>query len=271
MYTFFTAVFFIGVLLIGAGLVGRIGTDEKFDIGKNVASAFALLVTYAFLLLSLSSFSELASFFRELCGGIPFVNEIADCGSLQKVWEMDPAAAVIEFFDVVILSALIEVIMLLPLGHNQNSKHFFTNVGNLMTNLFVATLSAIVGLLILNYVVKTSDVYKWITSTIGGIIAVISVGTVPMMITALRKKSTIAVGMVGAIMLFSRSRIVGIFRSAFLKAIVYVGGIWLLEKTFGTVANGMSHLASILIAAGPTIVMLIGIGFIVKSVMPKKK
>ena len=160
MYSVFSSIFFILVFLIVAGFLGRVGTEGISDVSKNVAASLGLLVTYAFLILSMSSFTELAAFFEGLCGGIPFLNEIADYGSMQKVLVENPLAAAVAFMDTVLLSAVIEIIMLLPLGHNQDSIHFFTNVGNLMTNLLVAILSAVAGLLILNYVIKASSVYQ---------------------------------------------------------------------------------------------------------------
>ena len=78
MYSILSTLFVIGVFLIVAGFLGRVGTDGISDVGENVAAALGLLITYAFLILSLGSFSELATFFEGICGGIPFLNEIAD-------------------------------------------------------------------------------------------------------------------------------------------------------------------------------------------------
>jgi hypothetical protein len=80
-----------------------------------------------------------------------------------------------------------------------------------------------------------------------------------------KKNSTIGVGVIGSLLLFSQSKIVGILRAAFLKAIVYVCGIWMLEKYFGAIANGLSQLSAILVAFGPVVVMIIGLVFILKS------
>ena len=266
MYSVFSTIFVILVFLVVAGFLGRVGTTGISDVSKNVAASLGLLVTYAFLILSMSSFSELATFFEGLCGGIPFLNEIADYGSMQKVISESPLVAAVAFMDTVLLSAIIEIIMLLPLGHNQNAIHFFTNVGNLMTNLLVAMLSAIVGLLILNYVIKDSSAYQWIVSVIGSIIALISVGTIPMLIVSIFKKNTTAgIGLIGTLLLFSKSKVAGILRASFLKAMVYVYGIWMLEKHFGSIANGLSQVSIVLIAFGPVVVMIMGLVIILKS------
>lgn len=270
MYSAFSIILLIGVGLVVAGVLGGVGTDGKSDVSKNVASAIGLLVTYSFLILSMSSFSELASVFENLCGGIPYMSVITDYGSLRNVLSENPKSAAVAFLDSVILAALIELIMMLPLGHNQKKKHFW-NSGNLMTNLFVAIISAIAGLLILNYFIKTSDIYHTIVSIIGSIIVILSVGTIPMVIiTLIQKKrlTTVAVATgIGLLFLFSKSKIMGTLRSAVYKAIVYVGGIWILEEHFGSLANGMSFISSVFVAFGPVLVMLIGLYFIVKSMM----
>lgn len=260
MYSVLSILFVIGVFLVVVGFLGRVGTDGIGDVSENVAAAIGLLVTYAFLILSLGSFSELATFFEGICGGIPFLNEIADYGSLQKVLSESPLSAAVAFLDTVILSATIEIIMLFPLTQGNTT-------GKFMVNLFTGIIVAIASLLLLNYVIKDSSVYQWIVSVIGSVIALFSVGTIPILIISLFKKnSTAGIGLIGTLLLFSQSKIVGILRSAFLKAIVYVCGIWMLESKFGTIANGLSQLSAILIAFGPVVVMIIGIVFILKSV-----
>lgn len=84
MYSVFSSLFFILVFLIVAGFLGRVGTEGISDVSKNVAASLGLLVTYAFLILSMSSFTELAAFFEGLCGGIPFLNEIAIMDQCKK-------------------------------------------------------------------------------------------------------------------------------------------------------------------------------------------
>ena len=50
MYSVLSTLFVIGVFLVVAGFLGRVGTDGISDIGENVAAAIGLLVTYAFLI-----------------------------------------------------------------------------------------------------------------------------------------------------------------------------------------------------------------------------
>lgn len=124
MYSVLSTLFVIGVFLIVAGFLGRVGIDGLSDVSENVAAAIGLLVTYAFLILSLGSFSELATFFEGICGGIPFLNEIADYGSLQKVLSENPLSAAVAFMDTVILSAFAQ---LCCQGNNCLSMDCFCN------------------------------------------------------------------------------------------------------------------------------------------------
>ncbi len=259
MYSVLSTLFVIGVFLIIAGFLGRVGTDGVSDVSENVAAALGLLVTYAFLIVSLGSFSELATFFEGICGGIPFLNEIADYGSLQKVLSESPLSAAVAFMDTVILSATIEIFMMLPLTQGSAT-------GKFMVNLFTGIVVAIISLLLLNNVIKETNVYQWIVSAIGSIIALLSVGTIPTLIVSMfYKNRTAGIGFLGALLLFSKSKIAGVLRSSFLKAIVYVYGIWILEKNYGSVASGLSALSTVLVAFGPVFVMIIGIVIILKS------
>ena len=103
-------------------------------------------------------------------------------------------------------------------------------------------------------------------SIIGITIALISVGTIPMLIISIFKKTaTAGIGLIGTLVLFSKSKVAGILRAAFLKAIVYVYGIWMLEKYFGSIANGLSQVSIVLIAFGPVVIMIIGLVLILRS------
>lgn len=270
MYSLMTVIFLIGVLMLAAGFLGRLGTNGLADVSRNVAGSFALIFTYAILVAAAGSMTELSGYLENFLGGVPFMSDIADYGSFRKLLsEARPMEIAVDFMDTVILSAVIEIVMLLPLGQN-NKKHFFSNRGNLMINLFVAFLAAIAGVLVLNNLIKPSPAYQWIVSVIGGGIALISVGTIPFHIAAAISKHAVehtveSVGFVAIMIKFAKSKIVGILRSAILKAIVYVAGIWLLEKYFGTFENGLSQIASIFTAFAPVVIMLICIGLILKS------
>jgi len=136
-----------------------------------------------------------------------------------------------------------------------------------MVNLFTVVVVAIISLIVLNYVIKDTGVYRWIVSAVGAVIALFSFGTIPVAIISMFKKNiSSGIGFLAVMLAFSKSKICGILRSSFLKAIVYVAGIWALEVRFNSLSEGLSQISSVLVAFGPIIIMLIGIGFILKSV-----
>lgn len=59
MYSGWSTLFIIGVFLIAAGFLSRVGIDGISDVSENVAAALGLLITYAFLILSLGFFQSL--------------------------------------------------------------------------------------------------------------------------------------------------------------------------------------------------------------------
>ena len=87
--------------MVFAGVLGRAGTDSSAEIDANVAASMALLVTYLFLLLNFTSFSELSGMFEPISGGVPYLGEIADYGSFRNLLRMAPLEAAESFLDVV--------------------------------------------------------------------------------------------------------------------------------------------------------------------------
>ena len=214
---------------------------------------------FSLILISFSSISEIVPWFEGICGGIPFIDSIVDYGSLKNAFIMDPLAAATSFLDVVILSTRINSISLLPLSSGEA-------VGKFMVKLFTGIVIAVLSLALLNYVIKQSSAYRWIISVLGGVISLVSVGSIPfLIISTFNSNLNSGLGMIGLLILFSKSKVVGILRDSFLKAIVFVIGIWLLERFFGSIANGVSQLSVILIAFAPVIVCIIGVFFILKS------
>lgn len=260
MYSVWATLFVIGVFLVVAGFLGRIGTEGVGDVSENVAASLALLVTYGFLIISSSSFSELSSFFEGICGGIPFLRDIADYGSLQNVISQNPLSAAVSFLDTVILSATINIIMMLPLVKVGER-------GEIMVRLLNGIIVAIASLLLLNYVIKRTGVYQWIVSALGCVIALFTVGTIPMQIISLFRKNSASngIGIMGGLLLFSQSRMAGVLRASLYDAAIYVCGIWVLETRFGSIANGLSQVSAVLVAFGPVVIMIIGLVFILKS------
>lgn len=265
MYKLLVGLFLIGVLLLLAGFLGRVGTSGLKDVSSNAASVLALLTIFSLILLSHSSFDELLPTLETFLGGIPFLKEISDYGSLHNVITQEPLTAAMSFMDVVLLATIVDVISLLPLASgealNKNGKMKF------FVAAFTGVVVAFVALFILNKVIKPTSTYRWIASMIGSIISLISLGTIPAVLISLFRTNA-AGGLVGAVAawtVFSKTKIVGIFRDAFLKSLVFVGGLWLIETRFGSLAAGVSNLALIITAFGPAIIMIIGIVIVLRS------
>lgn len=262
MYSVLTLFFLIGVLLIAAGFLGRAGTEAFPEVSANLASSLALLVVYAFIFLSFSSFSELFTVFEGICGGIPYLDKIADYGSLRGLFEMDPFSAAISFLDSVILSATISALDLLPLTQGSAAGK-----GNIMVGLFTRVVLALISLCLLNFVIKETAAYHWVVSLTGLLISAVSLGTLPLtLVPLLRRYRPSGLELSSVVLLLSRSRLVGILRDAFFKAIVYVFGLYLLEEKFGSVADSLSFFSVLAVAFGPLLVILIGIVLLLKSV-----
>lgn len=265
MYQLFTALFLIGVLMVIAGFVGRVGTDGLADVGSNAASALALLVVFSLILISHSSFSELVPAIETFVGGIPFIKEIADYGSLHNVLTQAPLAAAMSFMDVVLLSTIVDVINLFPSasGEALNSKG--------KPKFFVAVLTGVVlafaALFFLNKVIKPTATYRWIVSIIGTVISLISLGTIPAAVITQFRGTAVRglIGVAAAVTVFSKTKIAGVFRASFLKALVFVFGIWLIEERFTSLAAGVSQFALLATALGPAVIMIIGIIILLRS------
>ena len=102
-----------------------------------------------------------------------------------------------------------------------------------MVKILIGMVVALAALLLLNYVIKKTDTYNWIVAVVGSIIALLSMGTIPFLVISQLNANRVArVGLVGALLLFSKSSVAGILRASFLKAIIYVFGIWVLENNF---------------------------------------
>ena len=133
-----------------------------------------------------------------------------------------------------------------------------------MVKILIGMVVALAALLLLNYVIKKTDTYNWIVAVVGSIIALLSTGTIPFLVISQLNANRVArVGLVGALLLFSKSS--GILRASFLKAIIYVFGIWVLENNFESISNSLSNLSMILVAFAPACVIIIGLILIIKS------
>lgn len=260
MYSILAVLFLIGGGMVFAGVLGRAGTDSSAEIDANVAASMALLVTYLFLLLNFTSFSELSGMFESISGGVPYLGEIADYGSFRNLLRMAPLEAAESFLDVVFLTATVDLLSVFPV--NSGSAK-----GKFMVKVFTGIMLSLISLLILNFVIKQSGPYQYIVAAVGAVIAALSAVSIPIAIFSLVKKPGVCgVGLLAAAVVFSTSRAAGILRDAFFKAIVYVAGIYVLESRFGSIASGMSQMSLLAVAFGPVAIMLAGIFVMVRFV-----
>lgn len=260
MYSIFLFFIIISVALILAGLIGKMGSDAHFDPGTEFGAALGLLITYVIFIICCSSFPELVKNYGAFIGGIPGVELISEYGSVLNGIHSDPLGAAEAFLDAVILSAIISV---LELFYNKNAlKH-----RPFMYRIFLHVLMALVGLLVLNVVVKNSGIYRTMTSMIGLIISIAAVGSISLAIlSAVRKNAMSGLVAIAGISLLMQSRFAGILRSAFLKAVIYFAGVIFIEQKFGSVSNGLLTLSNILVAFGPAVIILLALAVIIRSV-----
>ena len=107
-----------------------------------------------------------------------------------------------------------------------------------MVKILIGMVVALAALLLLNYVIKKTDTYNWIVAVVGSIIALLSMGTIPFLVISQLNANRVArVGLVGALLLFSKS----------------------------SVAGSLSNLSMILVAFAPACVIIIGLILILKS------
>lgn len=251
--------FILGVVMIIAGFLARVGADGLDQISENTAASLALLVVFGILVGSVASSSELAKAFEAMCGGIPFANELADYGSLKNVFSSSPLDAAIAFLDTVLLAVMIELIATLPWSRG-NAR------GKLMVNVLTAVVVALLCLLFLNFVVKSSSVYQWIASVIAALISLVSIGTIPAAIASLFQTTAARGGGILALfIIFSQGRLAGALRAGFVKAVIYVAAIFILENRFGNIANGMSFISTLVVAFLPVVIVCMGLYFILRS------
>jgi len=255
--------FLIGVFMILAGVLGRVGSGTMAEIDSNVAATIGLMITYAFLLINFTSISELTKIFESICGGIPFISEITDYGSLTNVFHAAPLEAAVAFLDVVCLSTIINMLSLLP--HTSGSA-----TGKFMVRMFTGIILALISLMLFNFIVKESEIYRYIVSSLGAVITMLSIGSIPLsLVSLITNRNTSGIGFLAILFIFSKSKVVGILRDSFFKAIVYVVGIYVLETEFGTIANSMSRFATVTVAFAPAVIMIIGMIIMIKSVFKK--
>lgn len=260
MYSIIVILFLIGCLMISVGMLGRAGAKGFDDIDGNVAAAMGLLVTYMFFLLHFSSFSGLTQIFEAVSGGIPFLQNIVDYGTLRNLLHEAPMQAATSFMDTVFLSAIIQLVSNIPMNNEDMRK-------KLMVRILTSVVVSLVSLMLLNYVIKQTGLYRYAVTAVGAIISLLSLGSIPASIVSLLKKNAVSgVGLLTTVILFSKNPLIRILRTSFFDSIIYVAGIYVLESRFHSIAESVSVISVLIVSFMPVLLMLIGIYYILKSV-----
>lgn len=266
MFFIIVVLFVVGAGMFLAGVLARVGTGVADNFDSNAAASLSLLVIFLFYLTSFTSLSDITTLFETICGGIPFVGEIADYGSLRNVLHQAPLDAAEAFFDVVITTFIIDLLCLCPTARSFSDSRL--KFRYFMVRILIGVMISLIALFALNYF-KNSGVYTFLVSCLGAIISIISIGSIPLTITSLMKSNVAkgSAGIMAMIMFFSNSKILGLIRDAFLKSLVYVIGIYIVENMSDSIANSALQLSTLVVAFLPVLIMLIGIVYIVKSVL----
>lgn len=259
----FAFLFLLGVLMIAGGLLCQWAAGGISDINADVASSLALLVVFSFLLLQVNSFEELLPLFEGIVGGVPFAAGLADFGSLQAFFTQAPGEALLSFLDLVILSALIEVIQqLFAATGSYARKGTFSWI-----NLFTGVISALMALAILNYGIKKLPLYAAVTSAVGLALSTVSLSTLVMLVLGLAVgRKTLGSTALQALISFSKTSVGKALASSFFKAVLYVFGIWIMQTFFPTIQSYLSDLLAWCVALVPSLIVLVGIFILLKSV-----
>lgn len=275
-YSIFGGLFILGVLLIAAGLVCYMGVEGFNSISDNAGSAFALIVIFAIIIVSFSDVSGLIGFIDTLCGGIPLLNDIADVGSIGRLFKKEPLTVVRGFLDIVLLSTLVEFLVKidkwLRKRDNEGIPKEYQKPVPAMVQLLTMMVTPLVALFILNYVIKTSEVYRAIAEVFAAIISLISFGIIPLTIANITmKKVKTTVMFIMILMAFYKSIVVRTLLSAAFKALVLFGALFVLDFYRPQLAQGMTTAAQMVSAVMPCIIIFVTIIVLVKGVLFNKK
>lgn len=255
MYTLISVLFLIGALMFVGGYVWHTADTDIIDkAGTDVAASIALIMVYAIVLITAKSAPEFANI---IGNGIPYVSNIADYGSLADTYHKAPKEFAMSFFDVVLLSVLMDLLKPL-LGAGKR-------IPMSMTKLFTLIVTAVISILILNVFIKKTGAYSSITSIIGAIISFFSAGGTIISLTRRISRKDITAGFFAAVFMFMDNPVSKSLRTSFANAILYVFIIWLMEFFCGSLVGGVSYIISIILALAPCFIMIFGIRLVLRS------
>ncbi|MGN1308097.1 MAG: hypothetical protein ACI4V3_10550 [Faecousia sp.] len=239
----------LAALTFLCGVVGRLGTTGFSVLDANGASAFGLIVLFTGLMIFFST-SDSPLFPLEVFSGLPFVNEISDYGSLHALLQQNFSAAVQPFLDLVLLNILMALVELIPLSNPGYRRWDFVNI-------LAGFVTALIAMLIMNYIIKPSSVYRDIMDVVTAVVSIASVAGVPLLIySRFSSRNVITAAVVVSFIAFSRNRLFGIIRSAILRSFVFLGLIYILEVRFGSIAASAASISQIIVAFAPSFIII---------------
>lgn len=245
---------FIGMIL--AGFLGNAGNNPLENLTWNVATALAMLVLFS-IIITTASWDKA---FGMLAQGIPFIGEVLDFGSMTVFWKSEPLEAFICFIDTVLLMVITDIID--KFLNDSKGKGF-------MAVIFVKVVVGLLGLFVLNGIVKKMEYYDLFISILGSIYVAITTISIPVSIYGMISGTAKKVGSL-IIVSFLCGTFMGFMRSALLKACVYVGAIWILDKyTNGFSVDLLDTVMGYVAMLAPLAVMLISCLVIINSVFKK--
>ena len=262
-YTLLCALVLIAVLFFVVGMVGRMGSGSfAAEITPNVAASLALLVVFAIILLSFSP-DDWSDVFGALCGSLPLVSNITDYGSFRNLLHENFGQALITFFNMVLLTAIIDLLSELAglrIYVARRDWDFFVPI------LLLSVCIGVISLLVFNFIQSTES-YQWIVSAIGTLTSAASLASIPVLIVSIfQRDKKWAAPLVLTLLALSQSKIAAALRSALFKSIIFLGSIYLLEGRFGSLSAAVAQFSFLMVAILPLVILCIGVGFMIFAV-----
>ncbi|MBQ8758350.1 MAG: hypothetical protein IJZ20_01510, partial [Clostridia bacterium] len=196
-----------------------------------------------------------------IVGGLPYISELADYGTLAAMYRSAPYVFAEEFCKVVFLSVIIDIFKPL-LGAGKRVKFS-------MTKVFVIIVTTILSTVILKTFVMKLGAYSAVVSFVGAVFSVFSViSTVGISMNLLMTftGSQLTTGLFAIVTITMDNPISKLIRNAFVKALFYLLAIFAIEKYCGSIFNGTITISNIVVAFMPAVIMIFGLIIVLSSV-----
>lgn len=251
-------VFLIWIGMIIAGFLSDLGSDTKNSFSSNSSTAIMLLLTYIFIILTMTSSTKEGNFRSILTGGIPIIGDALEYEPVtlaQNIYE-----AIILFFNSVIIVIIIQIVSIFT----PKNTGFFVN-------LLVGVLLSAISFLITYYLSQNSVLHITLIF-LGMIITCFAIASFVAII--LYKDDRESSRKLKWLQGFSKTKLANLFRNTALKGIIYVIGLYILRGQLEKILPGESNvfeaaLKAILMILGPIVIMVIGMAILLRSIKKK--